>query len=329
MANAPILVTGGAGYIGSHLTRFLLEKGYRVHLLDNFTYGWKGIEEIRDHPELVIFEGDICNIRDVVKAVKGTKAVIALAAIVGDPAAALDEDETNSTNFESTKVMLEACEHYNVERLVFASSCSVYGANSDIQLNEGSWLNPVSLYAKTRILSEQVLLGNSRNVAPTILRLSTVFGLSRRMRFDLVINILTAKAVREGQIQIFGGSQWRPLIHVQDVARAFMMAAEAPIELVRGEIFNVGGNHLNFRIEELGEIVKKIMPETVTDIKPEDPDRRDYRVNFDKIKSMLNFEPQHDIEFGVREIQQFLNTTDIDLTDDIYYNVKYLFKFNK
>jgi nucleoside-diphosphate-sugar epimerase len=329
MAEAPILVTGGAGYVGSHLTRFLLEQGYPVHVLDNLTYGSQGIDDIKDHPGLVVFEGDICNIKDVVRAVKGTRVVIALAAIVGDPAAALDEDETNSTNYESTKVMVEACEHYGVERLVFASSCSVYGANSDIMLNEGSWLNPVSLYAKTRILSEQVLLGNCRAVVPVILRLSTVFGLSWRMRFDLVVNILTAKACREGKIQIFGGSQWRPLIHVQDVARAFIVAALAPLDVVRGEIFNVGGNDLNYQIKDVGEIVKSVLPDTEVDMKPEDPDRRDYRVSFDKIRSLLDFVPEKDIEFGVCEIRDFLDTNPIDLTDDIYYNVKYLFKFNK
>ena len=325
MRRKKILVTGGAGYVGSHLVRKLLKGGYKVNVLDNLTYGREGIDEIVDHPNLDLIEGDICNIKDIVRAMQGASRVIALAAIVGDPACELNRDDTISTNYQSTKILVEVAKYYKVERIVFASSCSVYGANSNLTLNEGSQLQPLSLYAETRIMSEQVLLEGCGDVTPVILRLATVFGLSRRMRYDLVINILSAKATREKRIQIYGGSQWRPFVHVKDVADAFIIASEAPKAAVDREIINVGANHLNFRISELGRIVKREVPGTKVETKRELEDLRDYKVGFDKIKAVLGFKPKQKVEHGVREISKFLAGSDVDYRDDIYYNVKYLY----
>ena len=251
----PILVTGGAGYIGSHLTRKLLGEGHRVRVLDNFTFGKRGLEELAGHPRLELVEGDISNIRDVTASVKDAGAVIALAAIVGDPACGLNAEETLNLNYESTKVLVEACDFYGVDRLVFASSCSVYGASDEGLLTETSSLNPVSLYARTRIMSEDVILDRCGRVTPVILRLATVFGLSPRMRFDLVVNTLTVRAVTDGRFQIFGGDQWRPFVHCQDAAEAFLRAATAPKERVDREVFNVGTEGMNYTIAEVGGVV--------------------------------------------------------------------------
>jgi nucleoside-diphosphate-sugar epimerase len=324
MAN--ILVTGGAGYIGSHLVRKLLRKKHRVIVLDNLSYGKSGIEDILDNPNLQLVEGDICNIRDVVTSIKEVSCVIALAAIVGDPACELNHEETLNTNYQSTKILVEVAEYYKVPRIVFASSCSVYGANSQLVLNEGSRLNPVSLYAQTRIMSEQVLLSCCKSVVPVILRLATVFGLSKRMRFDLVVNILTAHATVERRMHIYGGNQWRPFVHVEDAAEAFIRSAELPAGTVGREIFNVGSNQLNHRISDLAQIVRKVIPKTKIQMKSEIEDSRDYRVNFDKIGDLMNYRASRSIGCAVAAISKFLNTSNVDYRDNIYYNVRYLYK---
>ena len=203
-----VLVTGGFGYIGTHLVEMLLEAGYRVRVLDNFTYGRQGLEAIGDHPNLEVIEGDIANIRDVVRSVKHVDTVIALAAIVGDPACGIDAEATLNLNYEATKILVETADFYGVKRFVFASSCSVYGASGDEFLTEESSLNPVSLYARTRIMSEEILLERCGNMKPVIFRLSTVFGYSPRMRYDLVINTITARGVVDGKFQIFD-CEWR------------------------------------------------------------------------------------------------------------------------
>ena len=237
-----VLVTGGAGYVGSWLVRKLLDRDYRVRVLDSFLYGGHGLAEIAGHPRLEIIEGDIRHLGSVARAVKGVDGVIALAALVGDAACDLDPEETEAINYESVRLLADACRRQGVPRFVFASSCSVYGANSDLVLNEGSWLNPVSLYARTRIQSEEMLLKHSESLGVVILRLATVFGLSPRMRFDLIVNTLTMHAIHKGAMQVFGGNQWRPNLHVQDAADAFILGLEAPAEKVEKGVFNVGSN---------------------------------------------------------------------------------------
>src|SRR2546428_352844 len=251
-----VLVTGGAGFIGSHLTRMLLERNYHVRVLDRFDYGRAGIDGV-DDPRLEVIPGDICSSRDVSRALRDVHGVLALAAIVGDPACNLDPEETINLNYTATKVLVEACNFYDVRRVVFASSCSVYGASNHDVLTERSRLNPVSLYARTRALSENILFDRHGDVEPVVLRLATVFGESPRMRFDLVVNTLTARAVVDKKIAIFGGNQWRPHVHCRDAARAFVLALEAPAAAVAGEVFNVGGDAQNHRIADLGDIVAR------------------------------------------------------------------------
>ena len=298
-----ILVTGGAGYTGCLLVKKLLDRGHHVSVLDNFTYGSGGLDSLRGSDNLEIVEGDISSIRDVVATVKEVDTVIALAAIVGDPACGLNAEETLNLNYESTKVLVEACNFYGVQRLVFASSCSVYGASHNEVLIETSHLNPVSLYARTRILSEDVLFERCGDVAPVILRLATVFGLSPRMRFDLVVNTLTARAVVDRRIQIVGGDQWRPFVHCQDAAEAFAIAATASSELVRGEIFNVGGAGMNHTIGRVGEIVAdEVGEDVVIELVEVEEDPRNYRVSCDKIEQTLGFTPAYDLRSGIREM---------------------------
>ena len=239
-----VLVVGGAGYIGSGLVRDLLAEGYRVRVLDVLLYGDEAIRDLYNHPSFELVQGDFREVSPVVKAVKGVDAVIHLGAIVGDPACAVSEDETLETNLAATRLLADVCRASSVSRLLFASTCSVYGAAQEV-VDENSELNPVSLYAATKIDSERVLLdAQGRDFHPVIMRLATAFGWSHRPRFDLVVNLLTAKAAQEKKIVIFNGEQWRPFIHIRDISSAFRAALRAPLELVSGEVFNVGSDSM-------------------------------------------------------------------------------------
>jgi nucleoside-diphosphate-sugar epimerase len=320
-----VLVTGGAGYIGSHLVRKLLQRRYRVRVLDKFLYGEHGIAELRGDPNLELRYGDICNIRDVVQAVNGVRAVVALAALVGDAACDLDPQEALTTNFEATRCLLESCREVGVGRLVFASSCSVYGANGNELLRENSHLNPVSLYARTRIMSEEVLLQEHGPVEIVILRLSTVCGLSPRMRFDLMVNTITARASVEGRVRIVGANQWRPHIHVQDAAEAFLRAVEAPSAVAADQIFNVGAESQNFTVGEIANKVVEQIPGTVVEYFDRIEDRRSYRVAFDRIRDQLGFVPAWTVDDAIREVRTVLQTGEVrDYGDEVYHNVKQL-----
>ena len=320
-----ILVTGGAGYIGSHLTRLLLTRGYHVRILDRFDYSRSGIAGLA-HPHLDVLQGDICNSRDLGQAVRGVDAVVALAAIVGDPACNLDPEETINLNYTATKILVDACNLHGVRRMVFASSCSVYGANGRDLLTERSRLNPVSLYARTRVLSENIIFDRSGDVEPVVLRLSTVFGLSPRMRFDLVVNTLTAHAVMDKRIAIFGGNQWRPNVHCRDAARAFVAAVEGPGAAVAGEIFNVGGDTLNYRIADIGAMVAEVVGGVEVLRRDEAADPRDYRVSFAKIRRVLGFVPELSVRDGVREVAAAVRVAPAlqRYQDPLYHNVQAL-----
>ena len=321
-----ILVTGGAGYIGVHLVKLLLNDDYKVTILDNFTFGEEPIKDFKNHPNLTIINGDITNIKDLVRAVKNNRFVIALAAIVGDPASSIDAEETLNLNYESTKILTQICNFYEVEKLIFASSCSVYGSSDSTFLTESSPLNPISLYARTRIYSENYILDNCKHVSPTILRLSTVFGYSPRMRYDLVVNTLLIRALRDKQFSVFGGDQWRPFVHCYDVARAFKIALEADKAVTHNQIFNVGSDDMNFTIDDIGEKVASKLPESKMNTVQEDVDKRNYKVSFSKISKLLRYEKKYTIEMGLDEIISEVKKNDqlLNYEDKIFSNFNHL-----
>ena len=329
MSNIDVLVTGGAGYIGNILVEKLLDRGYKVRVLDLMLFGDNALEPLKDNENLEIMRGDIRHIRDLTYAIKGVNTVIHLAGIVGDPACSVNEQATQSVNVEATKAIMEICKYHGVERIIFASSCSVYGASKLPWVNEGSFLNPVSLYAKSKIDSEQIIL-NSANyfdkdrITPVILRFATVFGWSRRMRFDIVVNLLTAKAIIDKEITIYGGDQYRPFVHVQDVADACIAAFEAEKELVDRQIFNVGDNDLNYRISEVGETVAKIVPDAEVKYIKYKEDDRTYRVSFDKINYVLGWKAKWGLEDGIKEMKKMIEELGIrDYRKDKYRNSTY------
>lgn len=319
-----VLVVGGAGYIGSIVVSKLLAKGHSVRLLDSLIYGEQSIEPLLRNPKLEFIKGDCRNIQDVVAAMNGVKSVVHLAAIVGDPACAEDDVNAFQINYAATRMMLEIAKGNGIERFLFASSCSVYGACDNI-MDEKSETFPVSLYAETKLQSERVLLeARSATCHPTILRFATVFGLALRPRFDLVVNLLTAKAIEEGIITIYNGDQWRPFIHVRDVAEAVVQTFAAPVESVSGEIFNVGDDRFNFTLGQIAEKIRLQIPDTRVEY-VENADRRNYRVSFRKIRDCLGFTASLSVEDGIAEIKHAFESGLIsDYRRPFYSNVSYL-----
>jgi len=320
-----VTVIGGAGYIGSVLVRKLLERGYRVTVLDALVYGDASLRDLHGRDGFEFVHGDMRNIEDVVEALQYADAVVHLGALVGDPACALDEKLTLEINLAATRMIAEAARGFGVQRFVFASTCSVYGA-SDQVLDERSALKPVSLYARTKIASEKALLGlNEEHFAPVILRFATVYGLSPRPRFDLVVNLLAAKAACEGSISIFGGDQWRPFVHVDDAAEAIIRCLEAPLHAVRGQVFNVGSDQQNYQIAQLGDLIGNLVPGVEVVRQDKDVDQRNYHVSFSKIRKQLGFTTHHTVAGGILEIKAALEEGRIrDYRETHYSNYKTL-----
>jgi nucleoside-diphosphate-sugar epimerase len=277
------------------------------------------------HPRLEVRQADFRQVDVVVGAMADQEAVIHLGAIVGDPACALDEELTVQVNLMATRMIGEVAKGCGVTRFLFASTCSVYGA-SDEWLDEHSTLNPVSLYARSKIASEKVLLRlASERFAPTILRFGTIYGFSGRMRFDLVVNLLTAKAHFEGQIPVHGGDQWRPFLHVDDAASAVYLALRAPRGVVQNQIFNVGSNAQNYTITQIGEAIQRLTPHARVLQSGSDVDKRNYRVNFSKIARELNFTPRWTLDAGILQVARAIENGSVqDYQDAQYSNVRFL-----
>ena len=319
-----ILLTGGGGYIGSTLVRNLLNSGYFVRIFDKFLFGLNPIKDsVGEHPNLDIQVGDVTNLEDLCKAIHDIDAVVHLAAIVGDAACAIPEpSRIFETNFIAPIRLAVLAREHNVKRLIFASTCSVYGSNDSAIQEETSTPSPITIYGRTKFEAEkQILLLASDQFSPCILRLGTVYGISPRMRFDLVINYMTMKAMTDKKITILGGNQWRPLIHTSDVARAFQMVLEAPADKIAGEIFNVGANEENYRIEDIAEPIERLVPGVEIIHVREAEDKRSYNISFDKINNVLGFATTKRIEDGVLEVKEAIEKKIIVNPDDpIYYN---------
>ena len=307
-----VLVTGGAGYIGSVLVRQLLNKGYNVRALDNLNFGGDALIDVMLNPNFEFMKGDVRNADDVKLALEGVEAVAHLAAIVGDPACKKYSDDANSTNWNGSVALFDAAEAAGVKRFVFASTCSNYGkmADADSFVTETSELNPVSLYAELKVKFEKYLLEEKKDSAmcSTALRFSTVYGFSPRIRFDLTVNEFTRNAAVNGEQPIWGAQFWRPYCHVDDLARAVVLVIESPEEKVRANVFNVGSTEENYNKGMIIEEVCKVVPNVKVDYVELNEDPRDYRVNFDKIKNELGYTITKTVPDGVKEIYTLLKT---------------------
>ncbi|MGH8542181.1 MAG: NAD-dependent epimerase/dehydratase family protein [Gammaproteobacteria bacterium] len=322
-----VLVIGGAGYIGSALLPKLLHEGCRVRVLDLFLYGTDPIANVLDHPALETIRADFRQVDPLVKAMRGVTSVVHLGGIVGDPACAVDEELTIDVNLAATRLIADVAKGYGVRRFIFASTCSVYGA-SDQRLDENSELNPLSLYARSKLASENVLREFADgSFSPIIARFGTIYGLSGRTRFDLVINLLTAKAVFKKQITVFGGEQWRPFVHVDDAARAVELLLRMPMG-GKAEVFNVGVSRENYTIAQIGEIIKRHVPDAELISCAVDGDRRDYHIDFSKIARMVGFKAQWTVEDGVHQVVDAIRAGRVtDYQDAQYSNVKFMCEF--
>jgi len=315
MIRKKILIAGAGGYIGSKMVGTFLKKGYKVVALDRYFFG-DVLSDFTNDKNLKIVKDDIryCNER----LLKGVDIVINLAAISNDPASELDPKITRSINYLGALRLAEISKKMKVSRYILSSSCSVYGVGKGI-LTEGSKLAPVSEYAKSKINAEkEILTLSGKNFSVTVLRLATVYGLSkRRMRFDLMINLMTLSAWKDKRIFVMGGGkQWRPVMHIDDTIEAFeRVAMEVDAAKIRSQIYNIGSNDQNFQVINAANIFRKYFPELKIEIVPEDPDQRSYHVSFDKAVNKLAFKTTRHVEEGILEVKDALARGEV--TDDL------------
>lgn len=321
-----ILIVGGAGYLGAILVRKLLRQGYRVRVLDMLAFGLDPNEELADRDHFSFIGGDLRHISTITQALADIDAVINLAAVVGDPACKGRPEMTIEINYLANKVLADACRFHQINRFVYASTCSVYGAmEGEQKLDEKAPLNPVSLYARSKIQSEQAILGLiDENFSPTVLRMGTLHGYSPRMRFDLVVNTMTKAALTEGRIHVHGGGkQWRPLLHVEDAADAYIQCLEAPLSSIRGEVFNVGSEDQNLQIIDIAKAVRRQVPRAKLVVESGTEDPRNYVVSFEKIRQVLKFKRKFTIDDSIARIRQAIEAGEIgNVNDPKYYNVE-------
>lgn len=319
-----MLVTGGAGYVGSMLVRELLGRGVRVRALDSLLEkDGRSLLGCWSDPLFEFVRGDIRDGDIVARALDGVDAVVHLAAIVGDPACTRQPELAREVNFEATKNLLGAAQTCGVRRFVFASTCSNYGKlNGSAYATEEFELRPISLYAETKVAAELEVLDRSRPDFQTVcLRLATVYGASARMRFDLTVNEFTRDVVLGRPLIVYGEQFWRPYVHVGDAARALADVLEAGASDVAGEVFNVGDTEENYRKFDLVGLLRERHAELEVEFVPQDDDPRDYRVSFDKIKARLGFNVTTRVPGGIDEVAEIVRSGAIaDPDAPIYRN---------
>ncbi len=304
-----VLVTGGAGYIGSQLVRILLNEGYFVKTIDNLKFGGDALIDLYTNPKFEFVKGDICQESDVRKALKNVDAVCHLAAIVSDPTCKAFPEEATKVNVEASILLHKIVQESDIKRFVFTSTCSNYGKMSDpnILLDESADLRPISHYAETKVAFEQYLLSQTDStLCSTILRFSTVYGVSPRTRFDLTVNEFTRDVSVGKALQIYGEKFWRPYCHVYDLASAVALVLKSDEKLVKNEVFNVGDTKENYTKEMLTVEIKKVIPNMVVNFVSRDEDPRDYRVNCDKIQTKLGFRITKNVPDGIAEIHKLI-----------------------
>ncbi len=304
MANKT-LITGGSGYIGALLAQELREAGQEVRVLDSLLHGQEDIVAEQESQGVEVIRADIRDADARQRALNGARAVVHLAAIVGDPACALDPAVSEEVNVQATRALVADANEAGVERLVFASTCSNYGRMEDpnVPITEEGELRPVSLYAEQKVGMEQLILaGAGGPTEPTCLRFATVYGVGRRMRFDLTVNEFTRELWADRELEVFGEQFWRPYIHVRDAARAVRTVLEAPSEKVAGKVFNAGRSGENYRKLDLVEEIGKQIDRGKVSYVHRDEDPRDYKVSFDKIRAELGFETLMTVPDGIAEI---------------------------
>lgn len=334
MTDRHIMITGGAGYIGSLLTSELLRLNYRVTVLDSLLFGGESLVPFLHHPNFHLVKADVTEPRAIKDAVKDSwqkpDSIIHLAAIVGFPACqAVGKQVAWKYNVEATKMVFEQAADIGVERFVFASTYSNYGLSPDGKpVTEESPLNPQSLYAETKIAGEEYLLSQKdAPTAPLLFRFATLYGISPRTRFDLIVNQFVLEAFTKRELIIYQRGYSRSFVHIRDVARGVIMGLEAEQSKIRGQVFNLGTDNGNYSKDDIVRLVLKRMPQTIVEYKDLTfgGDMRDITVSFAKIKSVLGFDTTLDVDDGIRELLFALKSGLIqNPTDSHYRNAQFI-----
>lgn len=323
-----ILVTGGAGYVGAVLVPKLLNKGYKVKVVDLYIYGDDVLDSVKHEPKLKQIKGDIRDKRLLEQELKGVDAVIHLACISNDPSYELNPQLGKSINYDAFIHLVDISKKAGVKRFICASSSSVYGIKDEDNVTEDLPLEPLTDYSKYKALCEDYLLKQrSSGFVALILRPATVCGYSPRLRLDLSVNILTNHAVNKGKITVFGGEQRRPNIHIEDMTDLYVFALEYPDEKIDGKIFNAG--YYNMKMKEIAEVVKKVVSsemgmKDLEIITSASDDNRSYHISSEKIKQELGFMATRPVESAVKDLCDAFKAGKIpnSLQDKRYYNIK-------
>ena len=319
-----ILVTGGAGYIGSVLTHKLVELGYNVRIIDSLIYGRDGISDLISKNSVELIEKDIRDEKTLNEAVKDIDCIIHLAAIVGDPFCKKIPVAAKQINEDATKKLVNISKKQGVKRFIFASTCSNYGSASTI-VDENSPIQPLSLYSKTKVNSENFIL-NTKNSSfePCILRFATAHGLSPRMRFDLLLQEFLRDAILDKKIRIYGPNSWSPLSHVDDISNACITTIKSSKNLISGQVYNVGNTSENYTKKMLAEIIQEFVPSTEIEITGSKTDLRTYKVSFDKIKNNLKFISKKTIRNSIQDILSKIEKGNLDPRASEFSNISKL-----
>lgn len=318
-----VLITGGAGYVGSQLVPKLLEAGYKVRVLDLYLYGDDVLESVKNNPNLEQVKGDMRNEGTLQEVIPGCDAVIHLACISNDPSFELDPKLGKSINYDCFPAVVRLSKQNGVKRFIYASSSSVYGVKEVPNVTEDLPLEPLTDYSKYKALCEDILLKErAAGFVTFILRPATVCGFSPRLRLDLTVNILTASALTNGKIKVFGGSQMRPNIHIDDMCDVYLKSLEWKDEQIDGKIFNAG--YENYPLKDIAQMVRGIVGQHVEIIVEPTSDLRSYHISSDKIKRELGYTPKKTIEDAVKDLVNAFNENRITdpINNTAYYNIK-------
>jgi nucleoside-diphosphate-sugar epimerase len=318
-----VLVTGGAGYVGSSLVPKLLAKGYKVKVIDLYLFGDNVLDGVKDHPNLTQIKGDLRNKDLLAREIPGTDALIHLACISNDPSFELNPDLGRSINYDAFIPLVEISKKNGVKRFIYASSSSVYGIKEEENVTEDLPLEPLTDYSRYKMLCEQILLKEQASGFTTlVLRPSTVCGYSPRLRLDLTVNILTNHAVNGRKITVFGGEQKRPNIHIEDMTDLYVKTLEYPDELIAGKIYNAG--YENYKIIEIAKKIRNVIGQDIQIVTTATDDKRSYHVSSEKLKRELGFVAVHTIEEAVRGLRDAFRAGKIpnSMTDIRYYNIR-------
>lgn len=317
-----VLVTGGAGYVGSNLVPKLLAGDYEVTVLDLYIYG-DVFADLASNRKLIEVKGDVRNPSHVRRALSGCDAVIHLACISNDPSFDLNPELGRSINYDCFRPLVKASKDAGIRRFIYASSSSVYGIKNDANVTEELSLEPLTDYSKYKAMCEEVLEQEREpGFIAVTLRPATVCGYAPRLRLDLTVNILTNHAINNGRITVFGGEQLRPNIHIDDMTDLYLQLLEASDEAISGKIWNAG--YHNFKVREIAEMVRNEVGKTVDVIVTPSDDHRSYHVSSEKIKRDLGFSAMRTVSDAIVDLKNAFNMGKVPnaMADDRYYNIK-------